>query len=60
VAWLNGDTVHDLDGNGIAFVQGAAVYDYSGQQIGYFNNGYFRDENGDSEAAQKLGFLPKN
>jgi hypothetical protein len=50
VAWLQEDIVRDLDGYAVAFIRGSAVYSYSSVQLGFFVDGYFRDEEGNAVA----------
>jgi hypothetical protein len=50
-SWLNDNSViHDLDGEAVAFVRANAVYDYDGEQLGWFQNGFSRDDAGDAIA----------
>jgi hypothetical protein len=51
VAWLHDDLVRDLDGYAVAFIRGSAIYNYNGVQLGFFVNGYFQDEEGNTVAA---------
>jgi len=35
----------------VAFIRGSAIYNYNGVQLGFFVNGYFQDEEGNTVAA---------
>ena len=50
VGWLENDVVFDTASRHIAHIQGGAVYTYTSRQLGYFDNGYFRDKVGDAVA----------
>jgi hypothetical protein len=50
VAWLHDDLIRDLDGYAVAFIRGSAVYNYNGVQFGFFIDGYFREEEGNTVA----------
>src|SRR6266404_5497360 len=50
-SWLNENgVIHDREGEAIAFVRANAVDDYNGEQLGWFQNGFFRDGAGDAIA----------
>jgi hypothetical protein len=46
VAWLDSARIVDLGGAFRAFVQGGAVFAYSGAYLGTFDSGFFRDKQG--------------
>ncbi len=43
VAWLLDDTVRDLSGHPVAFIQWDSLFDYDSRLLGRFSNGFFRD-----------------
>ena len=50
VAWLDDGLVRDLDGYAVAFIRGSALYNYNGVQLGFFIDGYFREDEGNAVA----------
>lgn len=60
-AWLhlNGH-ICGLEGENLAFVDGDSVYDWYGKHVGWWQDGYIRDDNGAiamfTEEAKNLGF----
>lgn len=53
VAWKNGNVIHDISGNAIAFINDTNVISYTGKHLGVLNNGFFRDHRGDAVAFMK-------
>jgi hypothetical protein len=46
-AWLHeSGRIYDLDGQNLAFVDGDSVYDWSGNHIGWWQDGHIRDSVG--------------
>ena len=50
VGWLGKNVVYSLNGNPKAFIEDQAVCAYNGEYLGIFENGFFRDRNGDAVA----------
>ncbi len=50
IGWLKGDVVYDETGFPRALLRSTAVVSFDGEFLGWFENGYFRDANGDAVA----------
>jgi len=46
VAWHHGNDIYHLNGFHVCFIDGTNVYGHSGQHLGVFTNGLFRDHHG--------------
>lgn len=44
----DGEHIYSWDGRPLAFISGEHVYAFSGNFIGWFNDGWIRDKNGDA------------
>jgi hypothetical protein len=46
-AWLHeSGRIYDLSGQNLAFTEGDSIYNWSGQHIGWWQNGHVRDSQG--------------
>jgi hypothetical protein len=50
LGWLKEGVVYDEAGQPRAFIHDRAVFNFDGQYVGRWENGYFRDEHGDAVA----------
>jgi len=61
IAWLHRDFIYNLNGTqALAFIYGGAVFNYSNTLLGFFNDGFVRDGDGNSVAfVSGAGFGPQ-
>ena len=50
IAWLEDDVIFDMCGRWVAFLDEVSVYSFTGKLLGFYEDGWFRDQRGEAVA----------
>ena len=59
IGWVEGDYVHDKEGNRLGYFQDHAIFDVDGHKIAYVGGGHLISQDADSEARVSLDDIDK-